>query len=195
MSAFSLSVALFSTFGLFAQFEEVKQNIQSFEEALDTAYEKKTLNLSLPELGALADSDPDYSYFAEFKSREKRENALGTMAYVKVKVLVYAWESEADLKYAFNDWTKRFLEGRSIKPGRPSKTYEYGKPTVVIVGKKSIALAQYSCNDDGGTLFKEWVKLLEAHFNEDQSTTIELGCGGPLEWTRNAPDPKARFKP
>ena len=180
---------------LFAQFEEVKQNIGSLEEALSEAYEKKTLNLSLPDLGALAESEPEYSYFAEFKSKEKRENALGAQAYVKVKVLVYAWETEADLKYAFNAWTKSFLEGRSIKPGRPAKTYEYGKPTVVIVGKKSIALAQYGCNDEGGTLFKEWVKMLEAHFNEDQSSTIELGCGGPLEWTRNAPDPKARFKP
>ncbi|MBI1315804.1 hypothetical protein GC167_02960 [bacterium] len=190
----ALSWVLYSP-EVMAQHEEVRQNIQSLEEALEPDYEPKTLNLTAPDLGALGETEAEYTYFVEYKSKEKRENALGNNAYVRVKVMVFAWENEADLKYVFYQWTKRFLEGGIAKPGRTSKTYEYGKPTVVIVGQKSIALAQISCNDYSDELFRAWVKTMEGHFNEDQSMTIELKCGGPLEWTRNAPDPKARFKP
>jgi len=179
----------------YAQHEEVRQNIQSLEEALAAEYEPKTLNLTAPDLGSLGEAEAEFSYFVEYKSKEKRENALGNQAYIKVKVMVFAWENEADLNYVFYQWTKRFLEGGTAKPGRTSKTYEYGKPTVVIVGQKSIALAQLSCNDYSDELYRSWVKTLEGHFNEDPSMTIELKCGGPLEWTRNAPDPKARYKP
>ena len=177
-----------------AQHEELQQNLAAFEEYLAADYEKKTLNVTEPSWGALNDSEPDWHEFFQLKAKEKREDNLGRNGYRKIDVALYAWHREEDGNWALKTWMERFLEDRKIRPGRTIRIYEYGKPTVIIMDTSFVVIAQMDCSDYFDDEFKDWVKTVERFFSSGKAMTLELRCEGPLEWTKNAPDPKAKKK-
>jgi len=38
--------------------------------------------------------------------------------------------------------------------------------------------------------FRQWRSDMLGVFGGPNSMVIEIGCDGPIEWTKNAPDPK-----
>jgi hypothetical protein len=120
------------------------------------------------------------------------EDNLGSRTYRRLDVAIYGYEDIEDAQYAVKFWFDEFMEGRSIRPGRPVRSYEYAKPTIVIIDSQHIAVFQMDCRDYFPEEYDEWVRSAEEIFGSETSMTIEVECGGPLEWTRNAPDPRAR---
>ena len=96
-----------------AQHEELKQNLEAFEEYMgDQNYEKKEYNYVEPEWGAINESDPDWHVFYQLKSLEKREDNLERNKYHKIDFALYAWDNEDDGEWALKSWMENFLEGK-----------------------------------------------------------------------------------
>lgn len=185
---------LASTQEVFAQHEELKQNVQAFEELLSEKFEKKEFNITEPNWGALNNSEPDWHLYYQWKAKEKSEDNLGRNGYKKIDMAFYAWERKDDGAWALKSWLEEFLEGRKVRPGRVVRVFEYAKPTVIIMDTSYVVISQMDCSDYFDDDYKEWVKTIERFFSNRKAMTLELKCEGPLEWTKNAPDPKAKKK-
>ena len=189
---------LFMISGLFisslmmGQTEELKQKLSAFAADHDASYEKKYLNIADREIGSI--DNTSYSWKDEFmlKSKEKAMNNLGNNSYQKFYFFFYAYETVTDRKYALKDWMADFIEGKSIRAGRPVRKYDYATPTIILINDTEIMVCNYKCSDFSDDNFKYWRKTLLTYFGEDNTMVIEIGCNGPLEWTKNAPDPKNR---
>lgn len=173
---------------------EVQAKMDSFQAWASEKYEVKEMNIAEPVWGALNNSDPDYHLYFQFKSREKTEDNLGRKGYAKMDVAFYYYNDEEDATYALDAWLKEFMEGKTVRIGRPVRTYEYAKPTIVLMDEKYIAILQMKCSDYFQEDFDEWVRSMEKQLGDFSTMTIELLCEGPLNWTKNAPDPKAKKK-
>ena len=174
------------------QTEELKQKLTAFVADHDANYEKKYLNIADREIGSI--DETSYSWKDEFmlKSRGKAENNLGNNSYQKFYFSFYAYETVTDRQYALKDWMANFIEGKSIRAGRPMRKYEYATPTLILINDKEIMVCNYKCSDFSEDNFKYWRKTLLKYFGEDNTMVIEIECNGPLEWTKNAPDPRNR---
>ena len=177
---------------LLAQHEELEQNLAAFKEFVTDSFEVKSLNVTEPDWGALNDVEKDYHTYFELKAKEKREDNLGRRSYKRLDFALYAWEYEDDATWAIKSWLDEFMEGKKVRPGRVVRQYEYARPTIVVMDTGFIAILRMDCSDFFDDEYEGWVKTMEKFFNTDESMTLELYCDGPLEWTRNAPDPKRR---
>ncbi len=191
---FPVSLVFFLSFsgGLNGQTEELKQKLSAFVADHDANYEKKYLNIADREIGAI--DETTYSWKDEFmlKSRERIQDNLGNKSYEKFYFSFYAYESVTDRKYALKDWMENFIEGKSIRAGRPMRKYEYATPTIILINDTEIMVCNYRCSDFSEDNFKYWRKALLKYFGRENTMVIEVECNGPLEWSKNAPDPKNR---
>ena len=176
----------------FSQTEELKQKLSAFASDHEADYEKKYLNIADRELGSIDDSDYEWKDKFMLKSNEKKESDLGRKSYHKFYFSFYAYETFEDRQYALKDWMSDFIEGQSIRAGRTVKKYEYATPTIILINKTEIMICNYNCSIYSEENFKYWRKTLLKYFQTDDTMVIEIGCEGPLEWTKNAPDPKNR---
>ncbi len=176
----------------FSQTEELKQKLTAFASDHEADYEKKYLNIADRELGSIDDSDYEWKDKFMLKSNEKKESDLGRKSYHKFYFSFYAYETFEDRQYALKDWMSDFIEGQSIRAGRTVKKYEYATPTIILINKTEIMICNYNCSIYSEENFKYWRKTLLKYFQTDDTMVIEIGCEGPLEWTKNAPDPKNR---
>lgn len=179
---------------LCAQSNAVTEMLASFELEISEQFKKVEYNVVEPEWGALNDSEPDYHIYFQWKAREKRRDNLNRKNYQKIDFAVYEWNDREDGAWALKSWMDEFMEGKKLRPGGEVRSYEYARPSVVIMDTSYIVIAQMRCSDYFQEEFADWVKLLEKHFGRSKAMTIELYCGGPLKWTRNAPDPKKKKK-
>ena len=176
----------------FSQTEELKQKLTAFASDHEADYEKKYLNIADRELGSIDDSDYEWKDKFMLKSNKKKESDLGRKSYHKFYFSFYAYETFEDRQYALKDWMSDFIEGQSIRAGRTVKKYEYATPTIILINKTEIMICNYNCSIYSEENFKYWRKTLLKYFQTDDTMVIEIGCEGPLEWTKNAPDPKNR---
>ncbi len=171
---------------------ELKMKIKAFSSDLDSAYEKSVLNIAKRDIGAIYDTYPDF--FDEFviEAKEKKENNLGYNSRYEYYLAFFGYETETDLNYAMKDWLKEFIEDQQVRPGREMRKYEYGEPTIIIINKTSIGLLTFDCKQYDVQMFREWRSKMLSYFGDENSVVIELLCDGPLQWTKNPPDPKDR---
>lgn len=186
-----LCLSLKPQFG-FSQTEELKQKLSAFASDHEADYEKKYLNIADRELGSIDETDYQWKEKFMLKSNEKKESDLGRKSYHKFYFSFYAYETDEDRQYALKEWMGNFIEGQSIRAGRDKKKYEYATPTIILINKKEIMICNYNCSIYSEENFKYWRKTLLKYFQTDDTMVVEIGCEGPLEWTKNPPDPKNR---
>jgi len=194
MKYYLYAFLLFIAFNANAQHEEFKQNITSFVAEMDSVFEKKDLNISEQDIGAINDQEHDWSKSFMLKSKIKELNNIGNKGYAKYYFSFYTYPDVTERDYAMKYWLADFIEGEAIRPGRDMRTYPEGKPTIVIINETSIAVLTYACkwNDEEGDAFKAWRKTMLTWFGSPASVVIEVGCNGPLDWSKNPPDAKDR---
>ena len=89
-------------------------------------------------------------------------------------------------------WLKDFIDHEVVRPGRTMRTYPDAQPTIIVVNETNIAIMTYACKWEDFDEFKEWRKAMLTWFGTPASVMIEVNCDGPLEWSKNPPDPKDR---
>lgn len=198
-SVFTISLlfpVLFSSPQLLAQEEsggQLKVKIEQFKADHKESHEEKHLNLRMREIGGLENEPFAWKEFFRLETKEEFENNLGYTTEREYYFLFYHYETELDRKYALKFWMEDFIEGESIRPARPKRSYDYAKPTIILINPTNIAILTYDCKYFDEYDFEAWSdKMLEYFGDKDETMMIELECDGPLEWTLNAPDPKIR---
>ena len=186
ITMFILTIPIFGT----AQIEELKQTVEAFKNEHSEEYEVKFLNIAERDLGMIDDTYPAWKDKFLLKAKNKSANNLGSKSYQKFYVNVYAYETLKDRQYALKDWMEEFLEGEAIRPGREMRSYDYATPTLILINDTEIIILNYKCSDFSDDNFEYWEDELLKYFGKDNSMLIEVLCGGPLKWTKNAPDPR-----
>lgn len=185
-----IAIFLGSYLPMAAQSDEFKQKIEAFKTEHSEQYELKFLNIPDRDLGMIDDTYPAWKDKFLFKGIEKVENNLGSKSYPKFFFNLYTYETLQDRQYALKDWMEKFLEGESIRPGREVRTYDYATPTLILINDTEIIILNYKCSDYTDDNFEYWEDELIKYFGADNTMLIEVLCGGPLKWTKNAPDPR-----
>lgn len=175
------------------QSDSLKIAIQEFVQDHKEDYEKKYLNIRKREIGSLENEPFAWKEFFMLESKEEFENNLGYTTEREFYFLFYHYDSELDRKYALKYWMEDFIEGESIRPARPVRTYDYATPTIILINPQNIIICNYECKFFEEENFEAWKDTLVEHFGDKSKTmVIEIECEGPLKWTLNAPDPKIR---
>lgn len=181
-------------FQTMAQSEELKQKLAAFAEDHSESYEKKYLNIAERKLGSIDEIDFDWKDKFMLKSKEKALNSLGNKSRQKFYFAFYYFETLEDRQYGLKDWMGNFIEGKSIRAGRMVRTYEYATPTIILINDNEIMVCNYKCSSYSDENFKYWKKAMLKYFGNDNTIVVEIECDGPLNWTKNAPDPKNKRK-
>jgi hypothetical protein len=185
-----LPLLLITSFSTYGQHEELKQNINAFVDEKADNFEKKFLNETEPDYGELANTNYNFHDFFELKAKEKTENSIGNNVKLKLQCSFYGYENETERTYALSFWFKNFIAGKRITPGRTVRTYKGAEPTIIIINEDHIVVVSMACTSYDPDLFRELRKELVAFFGNVDSMVVEINCDGPLDWTKNAPDPK-----
>lgn len=176
----------------FGQSSEMKQKIEAFHSDHSSAYSMKYLNIDKRELGSIYEQEVEWKDEFMLKSKEKEVNNLGNKSYAKFYISIFGFETEEDRQYSLKYWLENFIEGKSVRPGRVVRSYDYAVPTIILINQMSIITVSYDCSDYSDENFEFWKKEVLTYFGEENSMMIEILCDGPMEWTLNAPDPKTR---
>lgn len=172
---------------------ELKGQIEAFLTENGESYKKKHLNLRMREIGSLENEPFAWKEYFMLESKAEFENNLGYTTERDFYFLFYHYETEDDRQYALKYWMEEFIEGEAIRASRPKRSYDYAKPTIILINPTNIIILNYECKFYDEYNFEEWKDQLMKHFGDKSETMIiELECGGPLNWTLNAPDPKIR---
>lgn len=183
---------LFCASGYFAnaQHEELKQRIAAFVDAKSEKFDKKYLNETEPKYGELNNTNFEFHDYFLLKAKEKTVNSIGNNNKLKLDYSFFAYENAEECDYALSFWFKNFLEAKRITPGREVRTYKGVQPTIVIINKTNVCLVTFSCLDYDIALYRDLRKEMLTFFGDTESMIIEIACDGPLNWTKNPPDPK-----
>lgn len=175
-----------------AQHGEFKMKIEAFAQDMDSIYKKSTLNISPRDIGIIFDTYPSFTQEFVLKAKEKQDNNLGRSSKFTYYFAFFAYDDNSDLNYAMKDWLKEFFEDNSVRPGREVKKYPYAKPSIVIINETNISLMTFECSQYDVLMYREWRSKMLSYFGDDNSVVIELLCDGPLQWTKNPPNPRDR---
>lgn len=185
-------VFLFSLIPLltFAQTEELKQRTALFLQEQSAKYKVKELNGSEPDYGVLGETQYVFHQYYQLKQIEKEVNDLGNNVRPKYDLSTFAYEDEQELKYALKFWFKEFIGNKRITPGRDYRTVDHVEPAIIIIDGTSISILTLSCYATDMDEFRDWRSAMLGVFGSPNAMVVEIGCNGPIEWTKNAPDPK-----
>ena len=174
----------------FAQTEELKQRTALFLQEQSDKYKVKELNGSEPDYGVLGETQYVFHQYYQLKQIEKEVNELGNSVRPKYDLSTFAYEDEEELKYALKFWFKEFIGNKRITPGRDYRTVDHVEPAIVIIDGTSISILTLSCYATDIDEFRDWRSAMLGVFGSPNAMVVEIGCNGPIEWTKNAPDPK-----
>ncbi len=174
----------------YGQAEELKQRTALFLEEQAANYKIKELNGNEPDYGVLQETQFIHHSYFQLKQIEKELNDLGNNVKPKYDLSTYAYEDEEELKYALKFWFKEFIGDKRITPGRDYRTVDHIVPVIIIIEKNYIAILTLSCYSVNIEEFRAWRSSMLGVFGSPNAMVVELGCNGPIEWTKNAPDPK-----
>ena len=174
----------------FAQTEELKQRTALFLQEQSAKYKVKELNGSEPDYGVLGETQYVFHQYYQLKQIEKEVNELGNSVRPKYDLSTFAYEDEEELKYALKFWFKEFIGNKRITPGRDYRTVDHVEPAIVIIDGTSISILTLSCYATDIDEFRDWRSAMLGVFGSPNAMVVEIGCNGPIEWTKNAPDPK-----
>lgn len=176
-----------------AKGDSLKSKIEAFVADHADTHEKKHLNLRMREIGGLENEPFAWKEFFRLETKEEFENQLGYTTEREYYFLFYHYETELDRKYALKFWMEDFIEGESIRPSRPKRSYDYATPTIILINPSNIIILNYECKYYDEEDYENWKDTMMEYFGDkDETMMIELECDGPLNWTLNAPDPKIR---
>lgn len=192
LRVFTLGLLILGASPLTAQSDTLKKQLQAFLAEQGDDYEKKYLNIAKRNLGSLENEPFDFKDAFMLQSKEKVKNQLGNERYRKIYFNVYEYKTELDRQYALKFWLDDFIEGKSVRAGRPVRSYPYAVPTIILINPTNIVICNYDCKYYDYDNYKYWKKQLKQHFGNYKTMVIEIKCDGPLDWTDNAPDPKTR---
>jgi len=174
----------------FAQTEELKQRTALFLQEQNAKFKIKELNGSEPDYGVLGETQYVFHQYYQLKQIEKEMNELGNSVRPKYDLSTFAYENQEELKYALKFWFKEFIGNKRITPGRDYRTVDHVEPAIVIIDGTSISILTLSCYATDMDEFREWRSAMLGVFGSPNAMVVEIGCNGPIEWTKNAPDPK-----
>jgi hypothetical protein len=174
----------------FAQTEELKQRTALFLQEQSAKYKVKELNGSEPDYGVLDQTQYVFHKYYQLKQIEKEVNELGNSVRPKYDLSTFAYEDEEELKYALKFWFKEFIGNKRITPGRDYRTVDHVEPAIIIIDGASISILTLSCYATDIDEFRDWRSAMLGVFGSPNAMVVEIGCNGPIEWTKNAPDPK-----
>ena len=174
----------------FAQTEELKQRTALFLQEQSAKYKVKELNGSEPDYGVLGETQYVFHQYYQLKQIEKEVNELGNSVRPKYDLSTFAYEDEEELKYALKFWFKEFIGNKRITPGRDYRTVDHVEPAIVVIDGTSISILTLSCYATDIDEFRDWRSAMLGVFGSPNAMVVEIGCNGPIEWTKNAPDPK-----
>lgn len=175
-----------------AQHAELKQKIAAFCADKSEKYDKKYLNETPEDYGLIRETNFDFEDFFVLKAKEKTINNIGNKTKVRLSYSFFGYENEEERNYALSFWFKNFIGEKRITPGRDMRSYKGGEPTLILINKNNICVVSLSCKDFDPDQFRALRKEFLNYFGTPESILLELGCEGPLQWTKNAPDPKDR---
>lgn len=174
----------------FAQTEELKQRTALFSQEQSAKYKVKELNGSEPDYGVLSETQYVFHQYYQLKQIEKEVNELGNNVRPKYDLSTFAYEDQEELKYALKFWFKEFIGNKRITPGRDYRTVDHVEPAIIIIEGTSISILTLSCYATDIDEFRDWRSAMLGVFGSPNAMVVEIGCNGPIEWTKNAPDPK-----
>jgi hypothetical protein len=190
-----MKTLIFTLLGLipflsYGQAEELKQRTALFLEEQSETFKVKELNGNEPDYGVLPETQFFHHSYFQLKQLEREVNELGNSVKPKYHLSTYAYEDEEELKYALKFWFKEFVGGKRITPGRDYRTVDHISPGIIIIEKNYIVILTLSCYSTDIEEFRDWRSNMLGVFGSPNAMVVELGCNGPIEWTKNAPDPK-----
>ena len=175
---------------LLAQIEELKQRTALFLQEQGETFKIKELNGNEPDYGTLDQTQFIFHQYYQLKQIDKEVNELGNSVRPKYDLSTFVYEDEEELKYALKFWFKEFIGKKRITPGRDYRTVDHISPGIIIIDGSYISILTLSCYATDLEEFREWRSAMLGVFGGPNAMVIELGCNGPIEWTKNAPDPK-----
>ena len=173
-----------------AQTEELKQRTALFLSEQEGKFKVKELNGSEPDYGVLLETQFIHHEYFQLKQLDKELNELGNLVRPKYDLSTFAYEDEQELMYALKFWFKEFIGGKRVTPGRDYRTVDHVDPAIIILDKTTITVLTLSCYATDTEEFRNWRSAMLGVFGSPSARVIEIGCNGPIEWTKNAPDPK-----
>lgn len=182
------------TLALPAQSDSLKAQVANFKTKHQEKHQLKYLNIEQRELGGLDDTEPAYRDRFMLESKEEYENSLGYTTERDVYFDVLGYASVRDRQYALEYWMEEFIEGAKLRPARPIRKLRYAVPTIILINPQSIIVCSFDCKFYTEAHFDHWKTQIWESFATDQekSMLLEVQCDGPVAWTKNPPDPKAR---
>lgn len=185
-----LLFCLIAPMSLLAQIEELKQRTALFLQEQGETFKIKELNGNEPDYGTLDQTQFIFHQYYQLKQIDKEVNELGNSVRPKYDLSTFVYEDEEELKYALKFWFKEFIGKKRITPGRDYRTVDHISPGIIIIDGSYISILTLSCYATDLEEFREWRSAMLGVFGGPNAMVIELGCNGPIEWTKNAPDPK-----
>lgn len=176
--------------GVLAQSEELKQRTSLFLEEQKDAFKAKSSGSTEPRYGVLNETQyVDHQYY-QLKQIEKEVNELGNSVRPKYDLSTFCYEDKDELMYALKFWFKEFIGDKRITPGRDYKTVDHIKPAIIIIENNYISILTLSCYATDIDEFRDWRNSMLGVYGSPTAIVVEIGCNGPIKWTKNAPDPK-----
>ena len=172
--------------------DSLQEQLQPYLDSLRENYQVKDLNLAPRRLGGIDQTQFSGHYHFMLKARKKTRNKLGQMRREKRHHLLFEYATERDRQYALQFWMDDFIEQARVRRGRRTRKIEGAKPTLILINPRSIIIGTQDCKFYQREAFEEWKESLLKAFGQPATMVIEIACDGPLEWTRNAPDPRSR---
>ena len=188
----NLFVALIALTALHVQgqVEELNQRTQLFISEVENRFKVKSINGSEPEYGVLPETEFVQHEYYQLKQLEKEVNVLGNKVKPTYHLSTFAYEDEDEILYALKFWFKTFIGDKRVTPGRDYRSVDHVDPAIIIIEKNYISILTMSCYATDIKEFRQWRSDMLGVFGGPNSMVIEIGCDGPIEWTKNAPDPK-----
>lgn len=190
MKNFILALITFSAIQLSGQVEELNQRTQLFISEVGDRYKVKSINGNEPEYGVLPETEFIQHQYYQLKQIKKELNELGNKVRPTYHLSTFAYENDEELLYALKFWFKSFIGDKRITPGRDYRRVDHVVPAIIIIEKNYISILTMSCYATDIEEFRQWRSDMLGVFGGPNSMVVEIGCEGPIEWTKNAPDPK-----
>tara|TARA_B100000780_G_scaffold278487_1_gene252170 strand:- start:5800 stop:6387 length:588 start_codon:yes stop_codon:yes gene_type:complete len=178
---------------LFGQNEDLLQRINAFKTDHSIDYKIKSFNIGGERLGSIEYEESDFETRFKLEGRNKTKDNLDRNVRFDIYINIYEFVDQEELNWVMKRWLKNFIDGNQIRPGRDTRTVPHANPSIIIIEKERVSILNQPCTQFEPISFREWRSKMLTYFGSPSSIIIEIGgCEGPLNWTKNAPDPRDR---
>lgn len=174
--------------------EELKAKIENFIKSQSGNYELKTLNIDVPDIGSIDETEFDWQEEYLFKSKEKvYSEFLERDIYQKIYMSVFKFEDEKQKQFAFDAWLKCFIGCEKIRETRDYKRFEGAIPMYAAINSDYIIVLSMKCSSDAEG-WKDFKKAFYDEFINYKTQALDADCEGPIKWKNKPDDGKKKKK-